>query len=107
MSKIQNLSNRGWLIVGLVVALLLVPSAAIAAGRGALKLTGIEGTSANQADVTPAQQLLTTQAPLADFWQFQGQFADTSSGGTSCVQVGTPPTGDAYVVQSVEMDIGI
>jgi hypothetical protein len=45
-----------------LVTLLVVPTTAYAAG--ALKFTGIEGTSTNKADVTSAGQLLTTEAMM-------------------------------------------
>jgi hypothetical protein len=41
MSKLKNLSRGGWIIVGVIVALVLVPSVAVAA----VSYTGIEGTS--------------------------------------------------------------
>ncbi len=66
MSRLRNMSRVGWIVTGVVVALVLVPSAAFATAR-ALKFTGIEGTSTHKADVTAAQQLLTTEAsPASD-----------------------------------------
>jgi hypothetical protein len=60
--RIRNISRPGWFIVGVVVAVLLIPTAAFAGGK-ALKFTGIEGSpSGNKAEVTAANQLMTTQA---------------------------------------------
>ena len=59
MSKFKNIPGLVWLVIGVLVTLLVIPSTAYAA---ALKFTGIEGTSTNKADVTPAGQLLTTEA---------------------------------------------
>jgi hypothetical protein len=59
MSKLKNMSRAGWIVVGLVAALVLVPTAAVAATATLVK---IQGTSGNKADVTGAGQLLTTTA---------------------------------------------
>jgi hypothetical protein len=65
ISKIKRIRGGWAFVAGLLVAMLLVPSVAVAAG---LTFTGIEGVSKNKADVTPAGQLLTTQAtPAFDF----------------------------------------
>jgi hypothetical protein len=103
MYRLKNMSRGGWIVVGIVAALLLVPTGvAVAAG---LKYTGIEGTSLNKADVTPDQQLLTTEAPPTKYEEYssQVQSADGANGGYDCVQVsGAIPAGEAFVVQQVE-----
>jgi hypothetical protein len=69
MSKIKNMSRGGWIVVGFVVALLVVPSVAVAA---TLKFTGIKGTNEatstlNEAGVTSAGQLLTNEADPSQY----------------------------------------
>lgn len=59
VSRFKNEPGLVWLAIGVLATLLVIPSTAYAA---ALKFTGIEGTSTNRADVTPAGQLLTTEA---------------------------------------------
>jgi hypothetical protein len=59
LSKIKNMSRGGWIVIGVVAALILVPTAAVAATASLVK---IQGTSGNNADVTAANQLLTTEA---------------------------------------------
>lgn len=52
MSRIKNMSRGGWMVMGVVVALLLGPTAA-----GAATLyNGIIGTSGHRADVTATGQ---------------------------------------------------
>jgi hypothetical protein len=51
MSKLKNMSRAGWIIIGLVAALVLVPTAAVAATA---TLGKIDATSGNKADVTEA-----------------------------------------------------
>ncbi len=49
VSKIKNVPGIAWLVIGVRVTALVLPSAAYAAG--ALKFTVIEGTVTNKADV--------------------------------------------------------
>lgn len=64
MSRFKNMPGVAWLVIGVCVTALALPSAAYASG--ALKFTGVQGTSGNQADVTPGGQLLTAQNNPAD-----------------------------------------
>jgi hypothetical protein len=64
MSKIKNMPGIAWLIIGVCVTALVMPS--IAYASGALQFKGIEGTSTNKADVTPSGQLLTSNEAIAD-----------------------------------------
>jgi 3D (Asp-Asp-Asp) domain-containing protein len=66
MSKIKSVPGAVWLLIGVLVTLLVIPSTAYAA---ALKFTGIEGTSTNKADVTPAGQLQVAAADPSAFFQ--------------------------------------
>src|SRR5580658_7894089 len=102
MSKIKSMSRGGWIVVGIIVALLLVPTAAYAGGK-ALKFTGIEGTSGNQADVTGAGQLLTTTVNPSSFFQNASQTLPATE--FAAVSIATPPSGTALVVTSIHINV--
>jgi hypothetical protein len=93
MSKIKA-PKFVWFIVGALVAVLLVPSG-VALAKSTLKFTGIEGTSTNKADVSPAGQLLTNEA---DPSSYVAAFA-----GPTCASGGsyTVPSGDALIITGV------
>jgi hypothetical protein len=59
MSRLKNMPRGGWIVVGIVIAVIAVPTAAVAATATLVK---IKGTSGTKADVSPANQLLTTEA---------------------------------------------
>jgi hypothetical protein len=71
VSTFNSMSRARGLAAGVAVAILLIPTAvgATVGTQPALKLTGIEGTSGNQADVTGAGQLLTTEAAPSTYTQ--------------------------------------
>ncbi len=99
----KNMSPGGWIVVGILIAMMLVPSGVAVAK--ALRYTGIEGTSLNKADVTPAGQLLTTEASPKKYEDYEGVVA-SALGGTDCETVGSAiPAGESFVAQQVEMDI--
>jgi len=77
MSKIRNMPRIAWLIIGVPLTMLVVPTTADAAG--ALKFTGIEGTSTNKADMSPAGQLLTASADPGQFFQHGITKLDTNA----------------------------
>ena len=59
MSKIKNISRTGWLVAGIIAALLLVPTTAVAVSTATMTI--IKGGSASgEASVTAAHQLLST-----------------------------------------------
>jgi hypothetical protein len=99
MSKFKNIPGLVWLVIGVLVTLLVIPSTAYAA---ALKFTGIEGTSTNKADVTPAGQLLTTEANPTTFRTYFGNIDALSGGGCSPL---TPalPTGEAFDLRDLSV----
>jgi hypothetical protein len=99
MSRIKNMSRGGWLVIGMVIAVLLVPTGMAAAA--ALKYTGIEGTSTNKADVTSASQLLTTEAKPADIVQ---TFPVAANSGEPLALVDAPPSGSGLIVDVVHID---
>jgi hypothetical protein len=91
------MSRGGWIVVGVLVALLLVPSGMAVAK--ALQYTGIEGTSLNRADVTPAGQLKV--APAAPDAFFQSAEASLS---LDDVLVAAPPASSALIVTTIHID---
>jgi hypothetical protein len=122
VSKIKNISRTGWLVAGIIAALLLMPTAAVAvttatitiikggtaAGEASVTATHqlqtnaeIQGTSGNHADVTPDGQVLSTTAePSA--------YVNTNevnlTPGVGFVPVASPPSGDALIVTTIHID---
>ena len=94
MPKVKDMSRGGWILVGVVVALLLVPTAA-----GAATLyNGIMGTSGNRADVSPTSQLLTAEAAPSSLYH------NVVSAGTSETVLARPPSGHALIVTGLSVD---
>ena len=58
MSRFKYVPRGVWFVAGVAVAILMIPTAvrATVGVQTALKLTGIEGTSENEANVTGAGQ---------------------------------------------------
>jgi len=103
MSRIKNLSRAGWMVVGIVVTLILVPTGV----AFALSYTGLQGSSGHKANVSVAGQLLTTEALPSAYrdYQEEEETADGESGGSVCTTVTTIPSGDAFIVQDVMADV--
>jgi hypothetical protein len=102
MSRIKNMSRGGWIVIGIVVGLLIVPSGVAVAK--ALAYTGIEGTNGatatlNKVDVTSGGQLLTTEASPSNYEQYGGVLENACTALTP-----TLPTGMAYVMQNVTVN---
>jgi len=94
MSRIKEISRAGWMLIGVVGALLLFPSVASAAST---IYNGIIGISGQKADVSPTSQLLTAEAaPSAYYHNFATPGAATV--------VATPPSGRALVVSGLSVD---
>jgi hypothetical protein len=106
MTKFKFMPKLGWFIVGLAVAVLLIPST-VAGARSVLKYTGIEGTSGNQADVTAAGQVLTAGAQpsnlLGGSVSGSGGFIATTSGGENVVF--TAPSNSAIIMEEISLNI--
>jgi len=98
MSRLKRMPAAGWFVAGVAVAVLAIPTTVGAVV--ALKFTGIEGTSTNKADVTPAGQLQVAPAAAASL--YQGTY-DVNYGGGTTTEVATPPAGDALVVDVVHL----
>jgi hypothetical protein len=92
------MSRGGWIVIGFAVALLIVPSGVAVAA--ALKYSGIEGTSGNKADVTPAGQL--QEAEAAPNALFQNSYSPVTS--SEYVDVATPLASSALVVTTIHVD---
>jgi hypothetical protein len=96
MSKIKNMSRGGWIVIGILIAMMLVPSGVAVAK--ALKYTGIEGTSTNKADVTGDSQLLTTETDPTDIIQTDAtEFTDNFD------VIYTPPAGRSGIIDQVHV----
>ena len=97
VSKIKNLKGGWGFIAGMVVTLLLVPTVAIAATSATIIKGGISGV---KADVTGANQLLTTEASPSN--SFQSGAANLST--TVTTPIGVPPQGSALIVTLIHIN---
>jgi hypothetical protein len=85
MHRIKDMSRGGWIVIGIVVALLLVPSGVAAAK--ALGFTGLEGTSGNKADVTAAAQLQVADAGPSNLFESSLTGVSGAPSGPAAVEV--------------------
>jgi hypothetical protein len=99
MSKIRAMSRGGYIVVGFVVAMLLVPTAAFASGT--LTFNGIQGISGRQADVTTANQLKTSVASPSDFYQSGDVSVALEAAWAPIV---TPPAAHALIVTVIHIE---
>jgi hypothetical protein len=106
MSKIRSMPKFGWFVIGVAVAVLLMPSS-VALARSALKVTGIKGVSGSTADVTPAGQLLTTEAQpsnlLGGSSSDQATFEETTS--LNAQDLFAAPSNDAVAMNGLSLDV--
>ena len=84
------------MLIGVVTALLLVPTAV--AGAATL-YNGIVGTSGHKADVSPTSQLLTAEAAPSSF------FHRVANARTSPTVIATPPAGRGLIVSGLSVDV--
>jgi hypothetical protein len=103
LSKIKSVRGGTGFVVGLLVAMLVVPSVAVAA---TLRFTGIEGTNGttstlNKAGVTSANQLETSSAGPSSAYSLEAAVDFLND---SWVVVAQPPSGDALMVTSIHVD---
>jgi len=99
MSRLKNMSRAAWLVTGIVVALLLVPTGVAAKG---LKIAGIiTGPSGNRAEVTAANQLQVAEASPSSFYENQ---VLTSGGSYSALA--TPPAGHSLIIKTIHIAFG-
>jgi hypothetical protein len=87
MSKLSHLSRGGWIVVGIVAALVLVPSAAVAT-------TTLTNTTAK----TPYVPTCPNKC-----WTASATFVNNSTSSPVSLNVPTPPTGDFSVIDSLQI----
>jgi hypothetical protein len=80
--------------VGLVVGAIAIPAGAVAATATLVSIRGNNHT----AFVTPANQLRTASADPADFFNLRVLLEQDTG---TCLPLGTPPTGQAWVIKSL------
>jgi hypothetical protein len=103
MPKLKNMSRGGYIVVGIVAALILVPTGIAVA---AVAYTGVEGTNGttstvNHAEVTSAGQLTVTETAPKNYKSY---LAEVESAGTECVPVSPVlPTGFALDLKDLSV----
>lgn len=104
LSRIKNLKGGWGFVAGMVVTLLLVPTVAVAATGGTI----IKGSpSGNKADVSKANQLLTTTAQPANLFS---SYVDLGAVGVNQVTSGAvlkPPSGSALIVDHISANVNL
>jgi hypothetical protein len=107
MHRIKDMSRGGWIVIGVVIALLLVPSGFAAAA--ALKYAGIEGTSGNKADVVPGGQLLTAgNLPSDSFTSLNsGDIPAANTSDTACVAFGDLSLGASQTALITDVQVNV
>ena len=100
LKRLRNLSGPWGVLVGVVVALLLVPSVAVATGVNVFELKGDGG---NKAVVTPAGQLLTTEASAASSWTASTGLAPSQDTENTTLDLPTPASGSFDVVSQIDV----
>jgi hypothetical protein len=107
-ARLSNTRTRNILALGSVVILagmLFLPRVA-SAETAVLTLVGIEGVSGNQADVTPADQLLTTTAQPLNLYSTDNAFVEPSgSTGSAVAAIATSPSGHALVLDHISATV--
>jgi hypothetical protein len=89
---VKRFPSGGWAVISVVVALLFVPAAV---GATTASIVELRGPSGVRAQVTPAQQLQTAEAPPSSF---QGFTATLSPG---CTNIFTVPATQGYVLRQL------
>ena len=105
MSRLKNLSRGGYIVIGIIATLILVPTGIAAAATVYNGIAGTNGTTAtvNDAHVTSAGQLTTTEAAPTNYRSFVG---DVLAPGDNCVAISPAlPSGFAFDVQNVSVAI--
>jgi hypothetical protein len=96
MKRLNPLSRSGWLLAGVLVALVVVPAGAVAATIGVTELAGSNG---QRADVTQAGQLDATEAPPSSFVTRLGGVDLTSASQSECVTFPVVSAAKAVVIR--------
>jgi hypothetical protein len=102
MSKIKNMSRAGWIVTGVVAALVLVPTVAVATSS----VVTIKGSpSGVKANVTPGGELLATGTAAGNLWDTSIAIdAPAGSETVGNMALPTPPSGDFDVVTGVQVN---
>ncbi len=101
MSKVKNISRTGWLVAGIIAALLLVPTTAVAVTTATMTIIK-GGTATGEASVTPAHQLLTTTISPKGY--VNTDFAEISGQAEAFVPIASPRSGAALIVTTIHLD---
>lgn len=104
MSRFKNWSRGGYIVVGIIATLILVPTGIAAASVAYNGIEGTNGTTAtvNDAHVTSAGQLTVTEAAPKSYKIYGGGV----SPGAECVAVSPVlPTGFAFDAQNISVAI--
>jgi hypothetical protein len=104
MSKIKKMPAIGWVVVGIAVAVLAVPT--VAGATAVLKFTGIEGSpSGDKADVTAANQLLTTTAQPQNLFSGYVGLGAVGVNQTTSDPILTAPSGSGLIVDNISANV--
>ena len=99
LAKFKKMKGTTGFLIGVIAALLLVPSVAEASGITLVHIAG--GASGNQAEVTAAKQLLITPAQPVNTVQSQQQYFYS---GHVFLPIVTAPAKYAIVVSNIAID---
>jgi hypothetical protein len=97
MSRMGNLSRTSWVVIGVVGALILVPSAAVATAAG---VTELVGTGGQRAAVSDAGQLSTAEAAPSSF---DIEFNATTAK-DACVSLPVISKTEGFIVTEIAVD---
>jgi hypothetical protein len=102
MSKLSNLSRGAWIVAGIIAALVLVPSVAVATTS---TLVRIEGASGVKANVTGGDQLLTTEASPGKVWSVSTDFSNNAASTAQSMVLPNPPSGQFPVLTGLQISV--
>ena len=101
MHRIRNLSRGGWLAIGILLALVLAPSAAIATAAGVTEITGPGG---QRAAVTDAGQLDVTQTTAGNYEVRDGS-EDTTLTTPACLSFPAISATTGFVIKEITVSV--
>lgn len=101
LQPIRNLGRGGWLAAGIVLALVLAPSAAIAAATAVTEVTGPGG---HRAAVTNAGQLTATLASPGSF-EVRGGSEDTTLTSPQCLDLAPFSATAGFVITQITVSV--
>jgi hypothetical protein len=101
MQRIRKVSRGGWLAIGILLALVLAPSAAIATAAGVTEITGPGG---QRAAVTDAGQLTVTQT-TAGSYEVRGGSEDTTTTTPACLSFPAISATTGFVIKEITVSV--